>query len=86
MDEAHKGYGIHVVIRPSRGSIRVFSRADILQAVQTVAEAAVHLFGYYVRLPRNAKAVSAASTTGIVYRIVSKSRAIPVRGLEQTCC
>ena len=86
MDEAHKSNGIPVVILTSCGSIRVFSRADILQAVQTVtkshrssilpcgAEAAVLLFG--IRLFGNA-----ASTTGIV----SKSIAIPVRGSEQTC-
>ena len=72
---------MHAVVLPSRGYIRVFSRADILQAVQTVtkshrssirpcgAESAMHLFGYYVRLPRNAKAVSAASSTGYVDRV-----------------
>ena len=55
MSNAYKGYGIHVVILTSCGSIRVFSRADILQAVQTVtkshrssilpcgAESAIHL-------------------------------------------
>ena len=81
MSNAYKGYGIHVVILTSCGSIQVFSRADILQAVQTVtkshrssirpcgAESAMHLFGYYVRLPRNTKAVSAASSTGYVYRV-----------------
>ena len=37
MDEAHKSNGIHAVVLPSRGYIRVFSRADILQAVQSDA-------------------------------------------------
>ena len=36
MDGAHESYGMHAVVLPSRGSIQVFSRADILQAVQTV--------------------------------------------------
>ena len=35
---------------------------------------AVHLSGYSVRLPRNAKAVSAASTTGYVYRVMRLRR------------
>ena len=77
MDEAHESYGMHAVVLPSRGYIRVFSRADILQAVQTVtkshrssirpcgAESAIHLYGYSVMLHLNAKAVSAASQFGI---------------------
>ena len=81
MDEAHKGYGIHAVILTSRGSSRLFSSADILQAVQTVmkfhrssirpcgAEAAIHQYGYSVMLHRNAKAVSATSPTGYVFGV-----------------